>query len=315
MRCRAIRFVVAALFIGCGGFSLEEVPSAPIAFLSQEQGSISDLEEFARAVQLVGPDDRDREGRPTRATIALLVVPTGAVRPVPDAGPGHYPLDWSSDGLRLLVGRRGKHLLELLEWNRLTGAWDRVTPRFSLGTAAFGSGPIRFAWVEFAGRGSDPATRPIVVRVDNAGSDPLPGSAGGRDPDVSSDGRHVVFIQPHPRKGREDRILLAELGGEEPRPIARGGQPRFSHDGQWIVFVRRRRGNEDVWMMRWDGTAKRPVVTSGFDDEFPALSPDGRFVVYASVREREVSQLYMTRLEDGVEVQITHRGQSGRPVW
>jgi Tol biopolymer transport system component len=81
------------------------------------------------------------------------------------------------------------------------------------------------------------------------------------------------------------------------------------------VFVTGRRGNADVWMMRSDGTAKRPLVTSGFDDEFPALSPDGRFVVYASVRERGVSQLYMTRLEDGVEVQLTKTGQNGRPVW
>jgi hypothetical protein len=294
---------------------LEDVPSAPIAFLRQEQGSISDLDEFGRAVQLLGPLDPDRRQSPLPAKISLLVVPTGAMRPLPDAGAGHYPLDWSPDGFRLLVGRRGQNMIELLEWNRLTGAWDRVTPRFSLGGAAFGSGPIRLAWVELVTRGADPIAAPIVVRLDYVPRDPVPGSAGGRSPDVARDGRHVVFVQPHPRKGREERILLAELGGDQPKPVARGTQPRFSHDGQWIVFVTQRRGNSDVWMMRSDGTAKRPLVTSGFDDEFPALSPDGRFVVYASVREREVSQLYMTRLEDGVEVQLTKTGQNGRPVW
>jgi dipeptidyl aminopeptidase/acylaminoacyl peptidase len=302
--------------IGClGGVDVSEVPSDPIAFLRQEQGSISDLEEFGRAVQLVGPVEQNRRKAPFRSTVALLIVPTGEVRLLRDAGPGHYPLDWSPDGLRLLVGRTVGDLIELLEWNRLTGAWDRLTPRFSLGAAAFGSGPIRLASVELPGSVRDRTAASIVVHRDYTTPDSLPGSAGGSDPDVASDGRRVVFVQPDPRAGRDHRVLLAELGGEQPKLIARGTQPRFSHDGQWIVFVRQRRGNTDIWMMRSDGTAKRPLVTSGFDDQFPALSPDGRFVVYASARERGVSQLYMTRLEDGVEVQLTHNGQNGRPVW
>jgi hypothetical protein len=247
--------------------------------------------------------------------VALLVVPTGQVRPLPDSGPETYPLDWSFDGLRLLVGRLGDGFVELFEWNRLTGAWDRLRPAYSLGAAAFGSGPIRLALIEFEGARADFETRPILVDVDHAGLSRLPGTAGGQDPDVSRDGRQVVFVQPDPRGTRESRILLAELGADEPRPLTRGSQPRFSYDGETIVFVARRRGNADIWMMRSNGTAKRPLVTSSFDEEFPALSPDGRFVVYASARERGVSQLYMTRLEDRVEVQLTRSGQNGRPVW
>jgi Tol biopolymer transport system component len=307
--------LASVLLLACaGGVSLEEVPSDPIAFVRQEASSITDLEEFAQAVQpMVG--STDRSPRPLRASVALLVVPTGAIEPVPDAGAGSYPLDWSPDGLRLLIGKIGRQSIQLFEWNRLTGAWDRLKAGASLGGGALGGGPIRVALVGFPGPGEQSAGASIILSVDRTGRVVVPGSIGGLDPHVAPDGRRLVFVRPHPRTGREPQIMLAELGGDQPRLIARGSQPRFSRDGRWVVYVTRRAGSADIWMMRPDGTAKRPLVTSSFDEEFPALSPDGRFVVYASARDRETSQLYLTRLVDGVEAQLTHVGQSGRPVW
>jgi hypothetical protein len=301
--------------LGCTGVALEDVPDAPIAFVREEPGSVSDFAEFAEALQLVGPEGPTRKDRPSRAKVALLVVPTGEIRPLPDSGPQTYPLDWSADGLRLLVGRLGDGYVELFEWNRLTGAWDRLRPPYSRGAAALGGGPIRLALIEYGGRHARGTLRPLMVDVDHAGLKRLPGTIGGTDPDVSRDGRQVVFVKPDPRGTREPRIMLADLDGGDPRPLTRGSQPRFSRDGASIVFVVRRRGNADIWIMRANGTGKRLLVSSSFDEEFPALSPDGRFVVYASVREGGVSQLYMTRLEDGVEAQLTRAGQNGRPVW
>jgi dipeptidyl aminopeptidase/acylaminoacyl peptidase len=303
------------LLAGCGGrFSLEEVPSDPIAFIHQEPGSISDLEEFVNAVDLLNAEGSG--SRQLRSTIALLTVPTNAIQEIPDAGRGAYPLDWSPDGLRLLVGRQQGHRhFQLFEWNRLTGRWDRLKPGISLGSAALGGGPIRTAVV------GDPRARTasgrsgIVVEVDREGQTTLTGTDGGREPHVSPDGRHVVFVRRHPKKGREPMIWITEMGATEPRLIGRGNQPRFSRDGEKVVYVTRRQGNADIWLMRVDGSGKRPLVTSGFDDQFPALSPDGRFVVYASARDMGTSQLYMTRLTDRVEVQLTHTGQNGRPVW
>ena len=105
----------------------------------------------------------------------------------------------------------------------------------------------------------------------------------------------------------------------EPRAITRGAYPRFSRDGNWISFVRIRNGNADVWLMRGDGSARRKITDSSFDESFPSPSPDGRYVVYASSRaaeeEEEENQLYLTRVVDGVEIQLTHGGQNGRPVW
>ena len=108
--------------LGCSGMALEEVPEAPIAFIREEPGSVSDFAEFAEELQLVGPEGPTRTERPSRAKVALLVVPTGEIRPLPDSGPQTYPLDWSAAGLRLLLGRLGDGYVELFAWNRLTGS-------------------------------------------------------------------------------------------------------------------------------------------------------------------------------------------------
>jgi WD40 repeat protein len=65
-----------------------------------------------------------------------------------------------------------------------------------------------------------------------------------------------------------------------------------------------------------DGGAKRQLTRTDDVEEYPALSPDGRFVVYASTRgDSKSSQLYVARVSDGVEQEVTHAGQNSRPVW
>jgi TolB protein len=127
----------------------------------------------------------------------------------------------------------------------------------------------------------------------------------------------VLFVRPPQGSGGEGLILLADSGTPEPRPLGRGAQPRFSRDGRWIAFTRRRGQNSDVWLMRADGSARRAITDSALhDEEYPSLSPDGAYVVYASARgARGESQLFLTRLRDRREIQLTSRGQNTRPVW
>ena len=92
---------------------------------------------------------------------------------------------------------------------------------------------------------------------------------------------------------------------------------RFSRDGNWITFVRSTAGIQNIWLMRSDGSAKRIVRKSSYDELNPAISPEGRHVVYSSVRggAKPESQLYLARVADGLEIQLTRNGQNGRPVW
>jgi hypothetical protein len=113
----------------------------------------------------------------------------------------------------------------------------------------------------------------------------LPQTTGCWTPDVSLDGHTVVFARKEPHSPVDSTIFLMTLGEKEPRPITRGSHPRFSRDGRWIVFQREMQsGNTDIWIMHADGGGKRQITHTDDAEEYPALSPDGRFVVYASAR-------------------------------
>jgi hypothetical protein len=307
---------------GCrGGIPLEEIVADPIAFVRQEaaQGLIG-VEEFMRAARIPNPGDPSTLKAELTTTLCLLFPRTREIRAIPELGRGALPLDWTPGGNRLLIGvREGElMLLNLRLWNRRTGAFDRVHPRRSAGIAAIGDGPIRMATVEMKA-GSTGGPLP-AVRLWLAGRSPvfIPDSERGQYPDLSADGRSVIFTRRTRAAARDAMMFLARLG-EAPVPLGRGSQPRFSRDGKWISFLRRRGpdGPLNVWIMRSNGSAKRRLTDSDHDANSPSVSPDGRHVVYAAVRDsyNEQSHLYVVRVSDRREIQLTINGQNGRPIW
>jgi dipeptidyl aminopeptidase/acylaminoacyl peptidase len=251
--------------------------------------------------------------------LAILSPRTGEISTVPDSGIGTFPLDWSSDGGRLLIGRVDPMTgnLRLWTWNRLTNAWIAVSKNRVGSGAGISDGPIRTVW-------HGPVTLPngkpagaIWINTDENGDELIPNTTGCWEPDVSPDGKTVVFAKQEGKSKLDSTIMLATLGETELRPLTRGSHPRFSRDGRLIVFQRDlSSGNSDIWIMRADGGAKRQITSTDDIEEFPSLSPDGRYVVYASVRgDVKESHLFVARVSDGVEQEVTHNGQASRPVW
>jgi hypothetical protein len=312
--------LLAALLAACSGtISNDEIPTDPIAYIRQSASEgILSLDKFREAARIENPDDPRTTKAKLTTTLSLLAPESGEYTAVPDAGLGAVPCDWSADGLRLLVGKvdtSGKSL-SLYTWNRATGAWTRVQ-RGPVGSGAgLAAGPILLAWhgpIKLEGGGFSSG---IWTKTNEQESALLPGSRGGQTPDLSPDGRTVVFSRTEPGTTHGPSIYLESLGDDEPRFVTRGANPRFSRDGQWIAFTRVAGGNSDVWTMRADGSAKRHVTRTSYDEDFPALSKDGRFVVYASSRgNKDESLLYVTRVSDGVEREIVHSGLNSRPVW
>ena len=319
---RRVRGLLLAASLACGGgIPLESVPDDPIAFVRQEaaKGQL-DLDVFREGIQLKAFEEAGQGHKARlRTSLSLLNVPSGEIRRVPDATEGSLPLDWSADGYRLLIGRMAYAggPVQLYTWNRLTGVYKRLKGAPVGGSAALGIGPIRLAGVGRVPQADGSSRWGVMLQTDGGQSLPLAGGVQGIDPDVAPDGRTVVFARPYDALSlREPVLWISSFSDEEPRPIGRGSRPRFSRDGRWIVFTRTRAGNADVWIMRADGTRKRPIATSSYDEEFPSLSRNGDYVVYASARGlQEESQLFMTRVADGEEVQLTQSGQNGRPIW
>ena len=95
--------------------------------------------------------------------------------------------------------------------------------------------------------------------------------------DVSPDGQTIVFdllgdLYMLPINGGLARSLTTGMGFD--------AQPRFSPDGQRIVFVSDRDGGENIWIMSIDG-ADTTQVTTGKGDRYisPEWTPDGSYIV------------------------------------
>jgi Tol biopolymer transport system component/aminoglycoside phosphotransferase (APT) family kinase protein len=113
----------------------------------------------------------------------------------------------------------------------------------------------------------------------------------------SPDGRRIAFASN--RNGTND-IWAKDVGGasnEEPLledPDNDVGPMSWSRDGRWIVIIRvDSDNNSDIWALPTDGGDPVALAASSFDESTPSLSPDGRWLAYAS-DESGKSEVYVT---------------------
>jgi len=109
---------------------------------------------------------------------------------------------------------------------------------------------------------------------------------------LSPDGTRLAFQELDSVSGRSD-IYLKELPGGLPRKFTFEGasnrRPTWSPDGQSVLFISDRGGQDDVWEKRIDGTRSDRMV----DREravFEALwSPDGEWLLYRTDDDQATS--------------------------
>lgn len=120
-----------------------------------------------------------------------------------------------------------------------------------------------------------------------------PGDArGNTDPDVSPDGRYLIFTNVSSLT-QESFILRMDLGTGEvinltnmtsgAVPVA-DAEARFSPDGRTIALRSSFVGGSQIYLMNVDGTDLRAITDDVHANVGPAWSPDGRWLVYASYR-------------------------------
>ncbi|MBN1507449.1 MAG: PD40 domain-containing protein [Sedimentisphaerales bacterium] len=113
----------------------------------------------------------------------------------------------------------------------------------------------------------------------------------GSMPTISPDGEQIVYIGP------DGQLWKVPIHGQNPVLLTssaiqiRGKKhPAWSPDGECILFASdegkdsKNQPNYDIWMMREDGTGMRQLTTNGSVDDYPVVSPDGRYVYFVSNR-------------------------------
>lgn len=102
-----------------------------------------------------------------------------------------------------------------------------------------------------------------------------PGFSSG--PDATRAGGPILF---HGREGERSELLALDLASGAVANLTRDAredwQPAWSHDGSEIVWCAGERPNEyDIWVMKSDGSERRPLVEHAGREEWPVPRPVG----------------------------------------
>ncbi len=152
-------------------------------------------------------------------------------------------------------------------------------------------------------------------------------------PALSQNGKWLAFVgTDHDAKGD---IYVLETDNNKARPRRLTGRetadnaPCFSPDGRTLYFQQMRPG-EPLWhlvSLSLESDLSQPVLpkpvhpqpvhleTAG-DGSFPAISPDGKRVVFVSVRDDPSGDIFLTHMETGETVPLTTGSDRDLfPVW
>jgi hypothetical protein len=330
-RCAAL---FAGLLFGCTspGVDFAELPSAPIAFLYrsvEETERMLDEAEARLAAQQPRPEDefgieieglaklaglrteldvaRDQVGR-----LALFVAPESRLQ-LPALPRGARPMAWSSDR-HLMFGSKQRDAQHLFEWDAKSGEIRQLTtgPESQISGCYGPNGAI--AWSQ-----SDLVEGRYLARIwiRRPREAPRLVSAGPNDswPSWSPVGDRLVYSAEVAGGGWLMRWVDPQSA--EQGSYGSGRSARFSPDGDWIVYSGRGKDGWRLRRMRADGSGKRALGTSGFEETVPAFSPDGRFVVFVGTKSERspISRLFVRSFDGAADRQLEFAGSGLIPVW
>ena len=113
------------------------------------------------------------------------------------------------------------------------------------------------------------------------------------EPDISPDGRWVVFASDRGNRGGHYGLFRIAAGGGTPEPVSEppqgdDRQPVFSPDGRWIAYRSTRGGTSDLWVRSAEPSreARRVTRLVGPASD-PDWTPDGRGLLFTSQEKVE----------------------------
>lgn len=101
----------------------------------------------------------------------------------------------------------------------------------------------------------------------------------------SPDGEFMVYTAGRNNAEHLDIYKISRLTGEEIRLTDAPGLDdgsEYSPDGKYIYFNSSRTGTMQIWRMNPDGSDQEQITFDEYNDWFPHVSPDGKWLVFIS---------------------------------
>jgi dipeptidyl aminopeptidase/acylaminoacyl peptidase len=298
------------------GVRQDELPAEPIAVFYREpeqaRRRADQADQVGRYIaELFGAQERIEE-REFQGRLALLDPRTRKLTVVAAALSGSAPVDWSPDHRRLLFAQLVAGLPQLFELDVESGEVRNITR----GPAAHPEGCYgpdgRYVVVTARREGNHVLSQ---LELSNAGGvDLRPISAGPQDhsPTCAPDGSAVAWVA---NAGRVPQLVSrVPVADGEPRVLVPGRDPDFTPDSRWIVYSAPARGQWKLYRVRPDGGGRAPLGQEKLDEQQPAVSPDGRLVVYVNEVGFRAS-LFLRRFDGSGDRILFREGDATFPVW
>jgi TolB protein len=138
----------------------------------------------------------------------------------------------------------------------------------------------------------------MVMNADGTGSTPLTNDAATNQfPRWSPDGVKIVFE-------KNGQIWVMDADGSNPHQVrASGHNPSWSPDANQIAF----NNGSAVWIMNADGSGAGIIQdVHTYYSAYPAWSPDGTKILFASPRDGAFTDIYVMNADGSGVVRLTH---------
>ncbi|HEY0781532.1 MAG TPA: amidohydrolase, partial [Thermoanaerobaculia bacterium] len=127
--------------------------------------------------------------------------------------------------------------------------------------------------------------------------------------DVSPDGKEIAFdllgdLYTLPIDGGEAKALTHDVAWEM--------QPRYSPNGRYIAFTSDKKGGDNIWVMKRDGSDAKPVTKETFRLlNSPTWTPDGEYIVarkhFTATRSLGAGEMWIYHRSGGDGLQLTKK--------
>ncbi|HEX9149817.1 MAG TPA: hypothetical protein VF958_11705, partial [Thermoanaerobaculia bacterium] len=135
---------------------------------------------------------------------------------------------------------------------------------------------------------------------------------------ISRDGRKVAYLALNELASIEKLPFEGSGKTGSPVPLLRQSgslfSPNISPDGEWIVF-RSVGGQEDLFLVRSDGTGLRKLTDDPHRDRGPSWSPDGKRIAFYSNRDGGKYEIWVINPDGGGLTELTKTSGRGWFPW